>query len=430
MRPAIHLPPMKTPSRQHGAAALIVTLLLFFVLMLSTVFVNRNLVFEHRSSANQYRATQAFEAAEAGLEWALAELNTHARLGADCKPANGPTATVFRDRYLVYRRSDASFLPLTWLNAGVATPLQPACVRGAEGWACSCPTDGLPVLTEPAAGAPAPAFSVQFLAGPRPGTVRVVAIGCSRLAAPCLAGTTATADASARIEVALGLLPGLRTPPVATLTARGAVNAGSASLGVHNADPATGVAVDAGGAISASALRLTSPAGASVAVSTAANDAPLANLAPDRLFAAHFGIDRNGWKSQPAVERVTCSDDCGADLTAAIGDDLAHRMIWVDGDLRLTGPITLGSPQRPLIIVASGALRLSGGVVIHGLLYGRSLSWNTTAANSALLRGAAIIEGDYSGDAAADMVYDTEVLAALRGNSGSFARIDGSWRDF
>ena len=36
--------------QQRGAAALVVTMLLFFAMVLVAVFVNRNLVFEQRSS--------------------------------------------------------------------------------------------------------------------------------------------------------------------------------------------------------------------------------------------------------------------------------------------------------------------------------------------------------------------------------------------
>ena len=63
------------PSAQRGAAALIVVMLLFFIISLVAAYAGRNLIFEQRTSTNQYRATQAFEAAEAGLEWALAMLN-------------------------------------------------------------------------------------------------------------------------------------------------------------------------------------------------------------------------------------------------------------------------------------------------------------------------------------------------------------------
>jgi hypothetical protein len=418
---------MHTPIRislQRGAAALIVTLLLFFAMVLGVVFVNRNLLFEHRASANQYRSTQAFEAAEAGLEWAIAELNTNTRIGIDCKPSTAAGAQPFRDRYLVARQG--SYTPA--MVAGAA--LRPSCVRAAGGWACSCPTQGLPSLAQPADDTPAPAFTLQFAAGTKPGTIRVTAIGCSRLGAPCLGGATGAADASARHEVLLGLMPGLRTLPAAALTARGNVDAGSGALGVHNADPATGLAIDAGGAITATQLRVTPPAGTSLAASLAAGDTALAARTPENLFATYFGIAPEPWKSQPVVARVVCADPCNDAISAAVGADGANRMLWVDGDLRLSGPLTLGSPSRPLIVAAGGTLELSGEVVIHGLVHAAAMTWNATAAHVALLRGAAIVAGDYGGSGSPDIVYDAAILATLRGESGSFARINGSWRDF
>jgi Tfp pilus assembly protein PilX len=143
-------PMAPTHRRQRGAAALVVTMMLFFAMVLVAVFVNRNLVFEQRSSANQYRSTQAFEAAEAGLEWAVAQLNHNARLGADCLPSADLAATSFRTRYLGYVPATSGFTPLTWNNAGTASALQPTCVRGASGWSCSCPLNGAPVLAVPA----------------------------------------------------------------------------------------------------------------------------------------------------------------------------------------------------------------------------------------------------------------------------------------
>jgi Tfp pilus assembly protein PilX len=113
---------------QRGAAALIVTTLLFFAMVLVAVFVNRNLVFEQRASANQYRSTQAFEAAEAGAEWAVAQLNNPTRLGADCLPSSASAASSFRTRYL--RNSGGAFTPVTWLSGSGVTALQPTRRRG------------------------------------------------------------------------------------------------------------------------------------------------------------------------------------------------------------------------------------------------------------------------------------------------------------
>jgi Tfp pilus assembly protein PilX len=47
-----------------------VVLLLLLGLGILGLYANRGLVFEQRTAANQARSTQAFEVAEAGLEWA------------------------------------------------------------------------------------------------------------------------------------------------------------------------------------------------------------------------------------------------------------------------------------------------------------------------------------------------------------------------
>ena len=415
--------------RQRGAAALLVTLLLFVAMALGALFVNRNLVFEQRAATNQYRSTQAFEAAEAGIEWALAQLNDNGRLGPDCRPANDPTATSFRARYLAFNRADASFTPRTWVQNGASTALQPSCVRSATGWVCSCPTQGLPALSAVPIASPAPAFTLQFQPGDKPGTVRVAAIGCTSLAGECLPGATASADASARIEAAFGLLAALRTPPAAALTTRGTADAGSAALGAHNPDPGTGLAIHAGGAVLAGQARLSGPAGSPLAGSLIGNDTALAQLSPDRFFASHFGLAKAAWKAQATVTRIQCPSDCGATLTQAIDDAGANPMIWIDGDLPLAGPLSLGTAQHPALIVVDGVARLDGALAIHGVLYAGDLIWNHASA-AAVLRGALLSEGNYQGSAAAELFYDTAVLATLKGNTGSFARINGSWRDF
>ena len=49
--------PLRSTRAQHGVAALVVTMLLLFAMLLAAVFANRHLLFEQRSSANQLRST-------------------------------------------------------------------------------------------------------------------------------------------------------------------------------------------------------------------------------------------------------------------------------------------------------------------------------------------------------------------------------------
>jgi hypothetical protein len=419
---------------QRGAAALIVTMLLFFAMVLAAVFVNRNLVFEQRSAANQFRSTLALEAADAGLEWALALLNSPQRIGADCQPSSDPAATSFRMRYLAISSptpgAPAIFAPVTWIQSGTPTALQASCVRsGDAGWTCSCPAQGLPVLTAPAG--PAAAFLVQFLPVAKPGLVRITATGCTALAGACVPGGpgASAADASTKIEVAAGLFAGLRTPPAAAVTTRGSFEAGAAGPGVHNPDPETGVAIDAGGPILAPAVRLSSPAGAAQAGAAIGNDAALAGLSAEQFFASYFGVDKTRWKSQPAVTRLSCEAQCGTALTEAVAAAADPALIWIDGDLTLSGPLTLGSPQHPAVIVAAGSVRIVGAVALHGVLYGNGVRWDDTS-GGAYLRGALLSEAAYQGNGAPELYYDRAILTRLTTRSGSFARVSGSWHDF
>ena len=147
--------------RQRGAAALMVVMVLFFVVSLVAAYASRNLIFEQRTSVNQYRSTQAFEAAEAGLEWAMGLLNS-GRLTAACQAATDVTLSSFRDRYLSIDPVTGVVTPRTWSLAGVPQILQPSCVRGAAGWVCDCPSAAAPVLAAPGGVGSFPAFSVRF----------------------------------------------------------------------------------------------------------------------------------------------------------------------------------------------------------------------------------------------------------------------------
>ena len=426
-----HKTPTKLPTTQRGAATLVVTLALLFAMLLVVVYVNRNLVSEQRSAANQARSTQAFEAAEAGLEWAQAQLNGRGRIGADCRPSSDAAATSFRVRLLNHNPATATFAPATWLQGSLPVVRQAACVRGAAGWSCSCPVSGAPAPVAAAGSAPAPAFLIEFQGTGQPGLVRLLSTGCNRLGGDCVPGGATPADATAHVEVALGLVPGLKTSPAAALTARGSIAAGAAAIGAHHGDPATGgIALHAGGTIDAAAARITGPAGSVADEALVANDTALAGLDTSAFFVSYFGMRPDDWGQQSVVTTLRCAGPCGDALRNAIEPGIVNALIHIDGDMALDGPLVLGTPQRPVVIVVDGGAQLRGTVTVHGVLYSRTLRWDATDGADALVRGAALTEGSYSGTGTPDFVYDSELLARLKGNTGSFARVNGSWRDF
>ncbi len=229
-----------SPARQRGAATLIVVMVIFFIVSLVAAYASRNLIFEQKTSANQYRATQAFDAAEAGIEWAQAMLNG-GRIDANCNASVNVADTSFRVRNLNLDATTGRFTPVDWVNAGVSEPtLWPSCVRGAGGWTCSCPTNSAPVLAAPAGSGAFPAFRIRFFRvtlPDQPGAVRIESTGCTRLDDACLQSAQGTAgEAAARVSVVLALSPALTTPPSAAMTVRGAFDAAAANTALINVD--------------------------------------------------------------------------------------------------------------------------------------------------------------------------------------------------
>jgi Tfp pilus assembly protein PilX len=110
-------------------------MVLFLIVSMVAAYASRNLIFEQRTSANQYMSTQAMEAAEAGIEWAISMLN-HGRIDASCVSSTVLTNTTFRERSLNIAAADGR---ITRVEAD-GVPAQATCVWNGNAWDCACPT--------------------------------------------------------------------------------------------------------------------------------------------------------------------------------------------------------------------------------------------------------------------------------------------------
>lgn len=395
-------------TRQRGAAALIVVLGLMAVLALGTLHAHRGLLLESRMSANQARATMAFEAAEAGLEWAAAQLNHPARIAEDCRPGATETDS-FRKRML-----DATPEGLVARHATDGGPMRAACVRDEGRWACHCPADG--VGSPPASpDAEAPAFVVEIHPDARPGIVRVVSRG------------RASRHTEARVEALHALRPAVAALPAAAVTAQGSIDAGVATL--VNEDPLSGgLVAHAGGVIQASAAQVVTTAGSATAGAVVDADAALASDTAVRRFARTFGLPPTAWARQPGAVSLACGSGCANELVRAAGPDGEYTMVLLRGDAVLSGSIEIGQADRPVALVVQGRLMLDGPVRIHGFVFADGVTWQGTAGGE--LRGALVSTQDVTLAAPVVIQRDASVLSALTLHAGSFVRLPGSWRDF
>lgn len=419
-------------ARQAGAASLVVLLMLLGASLLLAAWSQRHVMTELRIAGNQVRRAAAFEAAEAGLAWAQAMLNQAAAVGADCRPAAAAGSTeTFRARYLDPPDETGRHPPRPRSPIGTPLPRQMLCAHGASSWRCDCP--GAHAASLGTVGDEAsPSYLIEFATAGTPGAIDVIATGCNHLARPCLPGASDRADAVVRLRVTLALLPAVLTPPAAALTARGDIDASAAALGVHNADAASGgLAAHAGGRITGS-LRVQTAPGAPRAAALLGGDTPLASLDPTAFFARHFGIDRAQWALQPGVHTLACPEGaCNNALRTAVDSAAEVARIAVPGDLRLDGPVQIGQPQRPVVLVVDGALVLSGAVELHGLVHARRMAWDDVAVgNGGLLHGAVLLDDGYAGNGAPDLVRGAALLRLLQQRAGTWVRVPGSWRDF
>jgi Tfp pilus assembly protein PilX len=422
-------------TRQRGAVTLLVAVVLLLGITFIVFFANRTVVFEQRTSANQVRSTKALQAAEAGIEWALAQLNTPVNLGSACTVAGG--TALFRDNYLNPADADP---PVYGTASGAYSSAQPACVRqSAGGWSCSCPagtsaTVGAPTCDDTTGACPK--FVVRFE------RVQDPALGntCASDATNCVMSTvkvTATGftdtntppDGTATVSQIVRTVPALATPPAAALTAKDTVDI-SGDITVTNTDPATnGITISSGGATTLSgSAAVATIAGTPPAASIYANDPTLSAMSDEQMFRTYFGVPKSEFRNMPTTKQITCGPCHNADLDAAISG--GANVVWVNGDLDLNANSNYGSARKPVIVTVTGNIQVNGNVNVYGIMYSQAAVWDNSGGGTATICGAAIAEGSFTGQGTPNTTYCPNVFKTLKGTTGSFEKVPGSWRDF
>lgn len=424
--------------RQRGAATLLVVMVLFFVMSLAAAYASRNLVFEQRTSANQYRSTQSFEAADAGVEWAVAMLNS-GRIDDNCEPTTDAAKNNFRQRYLT-TNSNTGFVIPSVISPGVT--LWAACTLDGTTWRCVCPTTALTAASLPVVG---PAFAVRFVVevgisgmSDKPGVVRAEVNGCSSYELTCLQGSAVSpGSCQATMCSLLALYSGAKTPPAAAVTARDDI-AGSA-LAVSNVSrSAGGITLHTDGIVNVGTLALTSVPGKPGEESVRASASSFSGLdlvdsadCSYCMFSSVFGLRPATYRDQGGALRLDCSTACtAAEVTAALASARGRILVLSNaGGLRLSSSgDVIGASDDPVVLVIEGPLTIEAGATgttIYGLVYAAGAT-----INAGEIHGALVSSGGVQADGTALVAYDEALLKQLQLTSGSFVRVAGGWRDF
>jgi len=448
---------MKSHRSQRGAVALVVALVLIIGMTLVVFYANRGMIFEQRASANQYRATRAFELAEAGLEWAVARLNDDLFINSACAnpgTSGNPVTNTFRERYLaVATGSTASFVINT------SNPPHAACSVDADGVAtCSCPASGTsPTLNAPTNGR----FSVRF--GPDPGgdplAVEIISYGCTNQGAPCDPGSTETPDATAVVRALYKVRSKFPSTPGAGLVAGSATTTGG-NLRVINLDVKSngitinsGTTVELGNGTDVFSLPGTPPRASVLDSDFALNALTRADVNGDLYFQSFFGETQAQYQNNPQTWLITggscgarvrctsCSNDtnCGSAVSNAIDNGVVQ--FWADtpvqfgaGNLPQSTPQnTLGTATRPISLAGTSALKLTANITAYGMFFVATATATADAtyvgSGTAKIYGSFVSRGDFvKGAGSLDLIYDPNIFRAGE-STGLLVRVPGSWRD-
>jgi len=393
---------------ETGAATLAVATLLLAAASLLAIVIARPMAAELRLAGGDMRDQQAFQAAQAAVDRAIAKLDTGtgfdtAVLDAEGAAANGP-----------------------WRAAFCAPEVSPESLQ--------CSPAGAPAFT----GSCTP---------PGADAVSAWVVGC---------GWSDDRASRRRIVVhaaANDPLPGGVSNPLTT--PRGvAFSAGNSTVTDYHANLTiwSGQAVTQGAAGNGKTVirRPTRPAntltGDEVVAQVGNGDRVCsATQAPDLLCTTSAGVfGPDVVQADPSLLRLSADEFVtnflGLSLTeykSAVADRVvpaseasalagAGLVTVVEGALSWGGNTSLGTSVAPAIVIVDGDVSVSGGPTFVGVLIVRG---TLSVSGSLVIRGAVLASGPIDAKGTLNVIYDPDVIARAR-RLGRHGVVPGSWRDF
>lgn len=397
------------PGLQIGAMALPIAVILLFLASLVLIVVSRTTLMEQRISANEIRSSQALQAAQAGVDRALAYMQTK---GGIDKDKNGVVDNVS----LIATLDGKTQYSFTYCDPDTSPP------------ATACPaTPGTPTC------------GANMTDTEKFSTPMVLSCGWSD-----------DNIANRPIVITFTSAPFLAETPDNPLTAKGALNvSGSATITNYytNLTIWTGEAFTSIGNSGKTFVRnptippptlATAPPGPPSSCTTTStytcltdkftkgpdiidNDLSLHNLTAEQTFENFFGVDFGTYKSGIATRTIT-SEQVSDSVLGIVGKE--DEAIVITGNTTLPNT-TIGSRDHPMVIIIDGNWE-GGNGTLHGILFVRG---NVDVTGNPAIIGALAVAGTMSGTGSLDVIFDPFALenASALSKAGLIA---GSWRDW
>ena len=411
-------------SRQRGAATVLVALFLFLGVVLVVAYANRGAILEQRLAAADVRAKQAFAAANAGIDQALAYMQK----GGIDQNSDG-TPDTLASVTLTNTGSNASSVP-SYYKTVYCSPnsVPPSCPETNGGsLACTAPPDFTQVMAV-ACGWSDDNSSVQRIVQMLGGTKSTAGV----VAAPLVSQSTAnllTGGASILnyfndLTIWTGGSPlgqsntgktftrNLATDPVANPSANYR-NTGN-SPACNNPPPGYSC----------------SSQGSTFGPDVVYGDTVLTLASANDFFARFMGSQPDTYRDSVATYKIDLTNTLsGADATSAnAADGKNGQVVWIEatGTTANLGSSQVGTQTRPSILIVNGNLELGANAVINGLVL---VTGSITANGGPTIYGALIAGGSATATGNLNIVYDPNTLAGVN-NLGKAARVPGGFRDW
>jgi hypothetical protein len=363
-------------SEARGLVTTTVALLMLLVVSVLVFYVNKGIWLEQRTSINQYQAKQAFNAAEAGLEYVLSVLNA-------------TTGSPRRSTYL----TASSAQPGTF---SIAT----ATVTGTPGADLA-----FSVVISLVSGDSAPAD--RFV---------LTATGGSDCTT---AGTLNTCRGRAVVSQIVELTPVLLSPPDDATSVYGATGINGNAARLRNAEGVgyplrTGSTLSFSGGSGSSVLVSSLTAGSCTGSNKAMCNGFTSLASSSAFFSSFFGATLGD------VQAMTTAVTSDAGFSAS-----TSGLVWHQGDLNLRSD--LGTTTNPVLLVVNGNLTFNGNRDIVGFVY---VTGNLTISGASSILGAVAAAGNATVQGNVDIEKNSTVLNQLKASASSFNKVPGTWRDW
>lgn len=408
-------------SKQNGVATLVVCLSILFMISIATFSFNRQASVEVQIAAEQYKHTQAVEAAQAGINEAVVMINDTVTTGAFCSSA----LKTYADSCMV-KNSGGTFYIENSMQGKLTTQTKSTGV-GDSTFALS--------ISNPISGN----FSY----------IRATSIGCTDGCSPC--------SSSCLIKSKISQDFGTTTPIYGAINATGNIEANSNTVITGNLISNQKVSMASGAQLTGSISTNSTLFNSGTLYTSIFNS----NLLKAERIAAYNGNMITNWSGIPDLQTqinaitknntviTTVFINGGGSYTKT--DPQGNTILNSDGTigtltlgtkgLVTTGndTLTVGSMAAPVVMIVNGVIHFGGNSTfnLYGALYS-SGEFHTEDGGTFNLFGLMSSIGDthFEASSIAKINFSVGVLKALSDKnllvapSGALVRVLGSWRDF